>query len=179
MIHLRELDEDDWPALQACLGDAETVRYTEFEPLTEASARWLVQWALEKKQEEPRTAFVFGVTLSPETPVIGVATLTIRDLSLREADVGVILGREHWGHGYGAAAIQQLLALGFETLGLHRITSECDPNNLASARVLEKAGMRREGYLREHRSQKGRWVDRLLYAVLDRDWVSRTSVPAG
>ena len=65
--------------------------------------------------------------------------------------------------------MRDLLALGFETLHLHRITGECDPDNLGSARVLEKAGMVREGYLREHRRQKGRWVDRLLYAILDRD----------
>ena len=169
MLYLRELQEDDWLALQACLSDAETVRYTEFEPFTEASAQWLVQWALEKKQEEPRSAFVFGVMLSPDAPLIGVATLTIRNPALGEADVGVMIGREQWGHGYGTAAVRALLALGFETLYLHRITGECDPDNQASARVLEKAGMVREGYLRECRKQKGRWVDRLLYAVLDRD----------
>ena len=175
-VVLRELDESDWPALQCCLGDAETVRYTEFEPFTEASARRLVQWAREKKREEPRTAFVFGVMLSPDAPIIGVATLTIRDLALGEADVGVIIGRGHWGHGYGAAAVRGLLALGFDTLHLHRVTGECDPDNLGSARVLEKAGMRREGYLREYRRQKGRWVDRLLYAALDRD---RLTFPSG
>lgn len=176
MLCLRELRENDWSALQQCLGDAETVRYTEFEPFTEASARWLVQWALEKKQEEPRTVFVFGVTLSPDAPLVGVATLTLRNLSLREGDVGVILGREQWGHGYGAAAVQRLLALGFDTLRLHRLTGECDPVNHASARVLEKAGMVREGLRRECYWQKGRWVDRLLYAALDRD---RLTLPGG
>ena len=166
MLYLRELRESDWPALQACLSDTETVRYTEFEPFTEASAQWLIKWALEKKQEEGRTVFVFGVTSSPGAPVIGVATLTIRDLTPGEADVGVMLGRMHWGHGYGTAAVQQLLTLGFDTLHLHRITGECDPANLSSARVLKRAGMVREGYLRECRRQKGHWVDRLLYAGL-------------
>ena len=169
LVTLRELQEDDWPALLHCLGDAETVRYTEFEPFTEASALWLVQWAREKKQEEPHSVFVFAVMLSPDTPLIGVATLTIRNLALGEADVGVIIGREQWGHGCGTAAVQKLLTLGFETLHLHRISGECDPENLGSARMLEKAGMVREGYLRECRKQKGRWVDRLLYAILDRD----------
>ncbi len=172
MLYLREIDENDWPALLHCLSDAETVRYTEFEPFTEASARWLVQWALEKKLEEPRSVFVFGVMLSPDTPLIGVATLTIRNPALGEADVGVIIGREQWGHGYGTAAVRDLLTLGFDTLRLHRITGECNPENLGSARVLEKAGMRREGYLHEHRRQKGCWVDRLLYAILDRDWLT-------
>ena len=42
-VTLRELQEVDWPVIQACLADEETVRYTEFEPFTEASARWMVQ----------------------------------------------------------------------------------------------------------------------------------------
>lgn len=169
-VTLREIDESDWPALLHCLGDPETVRHTEFEPFTEASAQWLVQWAREKQQEDPRLTFVFGVTLSPDAPIAGIATLIIRNLSLGEADVGVIIGQGQWGHGYGTAAVRALLTLGFETLHLHRITGECDPENLGSALVLEKAGMRREGFLREYRKQKGRWVDRLLYAILDRDW---------
>ncbi len=171
MLYLRDLDEDDWPALQQCFDDAETVRYTEFEPFTEASARRLMQWATEKKREEPRSVFAFGLTVSPEAPIIGIATLTIRDLSLGEADVGVIIGREHWGNGYATAAVRSLLTVGFDTLYLHRITGECDPDNRGSARVLEKAGMVREGHLRECRKQKGCWVDRLLYAILDRDWL--------
>ncbi len=172
MLYLRELNKDDWPALQHCLGDPETVRYTEFEPFTEATARWLVQWAQEKKREEPRIIFAFGIAVSPDTPIIGIATLTIRDLDLGEADIGVIIEREQWGHGYGSAAVRDLLALGFDTLHLHRISGECDPGNRGSARVMEKAGMRCEGHLREHRKQKGRWVDRLLFAVLDRDWLT-------
>lgn len=174
-ITLRELHEDDWPAIQQCFSDADTVRYTEFETFTEISARWLVRWALDKKQEEPRTAFVYGIEVSADAPIVGIATLTVRNPALGEADVGVIIGRDFWGKGYATAAVQELLSLGFGTLELHRISGECDPANLASARVLEKAGMKLEKYLREHRQQKGHWVDRLLYAISDRDWLTRQS----
>ena len=152
------------------MGDQETVRFTEFEALTKAAARGLVQWALDKEREQPRQAFVFGISLPPSTVLMGIATLTVRDFALREADIGFIIGREHWGRGYAAAAVRQSLRLGFETLHLHRIYAECDPANLGSVRVMEKVGMRREGHLRECRRQKGKWVDRLLYAVLDWEW---------
>lgn len=175
MLHLREIQETDWPTIQQCFGDAETVRYTEFGPFTESSAWWLVQWALEKKQEKLRSAFVYGVEVAADAPIVGIATLTIRNLVLGEADVGVVIGREQWGKGYATAAVQELLTLGFGTLKLHWIYGECDPANLGSARVLEKAGMKLEKYLREHRQQKGRWVDRLLYAISDRDWLMRQS----
>ncbi len=169
-LTLREIQKDDWPALQACLGDEETVRFTEFEPLTEARARGLVSWALEARQKEPRQAFVFGISPMPGAGLIGIATLIIRDAELREADIGFIVRREHWGRGYATAAVREMLALGFRTLHLHRIYGECDPANAGSGRVMEKAGMVREGLRRECLWQKGRWVDRLLYAVLDREW---------
>ncbi len=60
-----------------------------------------------------------------------------------------------------------LLRFGFETLGLHRIHAIVEPENVASTRVLEKVGMRREGHLRDHRYAKGRWRDSLLYAILE------------
>ena len=170
---LREMQEDDWLALQVCLGDEETVRFTEWEPLTEAGAQGLVSWAREARQKEPRQAFVFGISQPPSAELIGIATLTIRDFALREADIGVIVGREHWGNGYATAAVRELLELGFGTLGLHRIYGECDPANAGSGRVMEKAGMVREGLRRECLRQKGRWVDRLLYAVLDWEWADR------
>lgn len=173
MSKLREIRTEDWAALAALLADPEAVRHTEFEPFSEASARALVGWALVKAREEPRTAYVFGISPSPGGVLVGAATLTVRDAALGEADIGFILGREHWGRGHATAAADALLGLGFGRLGLHRITGECAPDNPASARVLEKVGMTREGCRQECYRQKGRWVDRLLYAILDHEWVER------
>ena len=52
---------------------------------------------------------------------------------------------------------------------MHRIYATCDVNNVASARVLEKAGMQREGLLRQDMLLRGRWRDSYLYAILEDD----------
>ncbi len=130
----------------------------------------MVQWASEKSFERPRTAFVFGISIPSNGELVGVATLTVRDVVSRQADIGFIIGQEHWGKGYATATVKELLTLGFERLGLHRISGECDPANPGSARVMEKVKMVREGHLREYRWQKEQWVDRLLYAILDHEW---------
>ena len=67
--------------------------------------------------------------------------------------------------------------MGFELLGLHRIIARCDARNGASARVMERLGMRREGHLVENEFIKGEWTDELLYALLEQEWRSRA--PAG
>ena len=92
---------------------------------------------------------------------------------------GYCLNRDYWGHGYATEAAQAVISFGFEQLGLHRIFAICDPCNVASWRVLARAGMRREGHLLEDRWQKGQWRDSYLYAILEREWerVQHQSLP--
>lgn len=63
-----------------------------------------------------------------------------------------------------------MLAHGFTTLGVHRIEAFCVADNTGSAHVLEKIGLRQEARLRDKEYYKGRWWDRLVYAVLEPDW---------
>jgi RimJ/RimL family protein N-acetyltransferase len=66
-----------------------------------------------------------------------------------------------------------MLRLGFETVGLHRIFGRCDAENVASARLMERLGMRREAHLRENEFFKGRWSDEYKYAILSSEWQQR------
>lgn len=67
--------------------------------------------------------------------------------------------------------------LGFEVLGLHRVTADCFADNVGSGRVLEKIGMRREKHSRGSawHCELG-WVDEYEYAVLRGEWSSRTTL---
>jgi len=68
-----------------------------------------------------------------------------------------------------------LLRLGFEGLVLHRIAGHLDARNTASARVLERAGLRREAHLVENEFIKGEWTDELIYAIRRSEWAARQS----
>jgi RimJ/RimL family protein N-acetyltransferase len=87
-----------------------------------------------------------------------------------EGEIGFELDPSHWGQGYATEAVQAVLDFGFTQLSHHRIWSWCIADNIGSARVLEKVGMQREGRQREVEFFKGRWWDRLLYAILDYEW---------
>jgi RimJ/RimL family protein N-acetyltransferase len=67
-------------------------------------------------------------------------------------------------------AARRLLDYLFETFGLHRVSAICDVENTASARVLERLGMRREGHFVESVWFKGRWGSEYGYALLRREW---------
>lgn len=76
----------------------------------------------------------------------------------------------YWGLGYASEAARAMLAFGFNEIELHRIWAQCNAENQASWRVLEKLGMRLEGRLRQDDFFKGRWWDDLIYAILENEW---------
>jgi len=75
--------------------------------------------------------------------------------------------------GGGIVGDCALLRLGLEGLGLHRIVARCDARNTASARVMERIGMRREAHFVRNEFLKGEWTDELIYAILRSEWAAR------
>ncbi|WP_437984868.1 GNAT family N-acetyltransferase [Sorangium sp. So ce117] len=98
------------------------------------------------------------------TPV-GAITLDRRSGAAScRAELGYVLARGHWGRGITTRAASLALDRGFADLGVARIEAYVDPDNVASMRVLEKAGMVREGHLRCYLMHRGAVRDRYLYA---------------
>jgi RimJ/RimL family protein N-acetyltransferase len=115
--------------------------------------------------------FQLAITLPAESEqLIGNCGLRVNNPQQREGNIGYELAPGYWGCGYATEAARAMLAFGFDGLGLHRIWAECVADNVASAHVLQKLGMRCEAHLREHEHFKGRWWDSLVYAMLDHEW---------
>jgi RimJ/RimL family protein N-acetyltransferase len=87
-----------------------------------------------------------------------------------QGEIGFTLHPDHQGHGYATEASRALLRHAFENLGLHRVFGRLEPRNVASARVLEKLGMRREALLLENEWVRGEWQSEAIYALLAREW---------
>jgi RimJ/RimL family protein N-acetyltransferase len=165
-LRIREWRLGDWPAAHEYASDPEVVRYLDWGPNTEAETRAFIRETMRTRRKRPRTRYDLAVALRSTDRVIGGARLWIESTQHREGSIGYTLARSNWGQGYATEVAAGLLRLGLETLGLHRIHAIVEPENVASARVLEKVGMRREGHLRDHRFAKGRWRDSLLYAIV-------------
>ena len=102
---------------------------------------------------------------------VGSVGLTLREADYRHsAEIGYWLGQPFWGRGIATAAVKAMTAYAFESLGLTRLEAHIFARNHASARVLEKAGFQREGYLRKASMKEGEELDNVLYAVLKEDW---------
>ena len=87
--------------------------------------------------------------------------------------LGYGLAQRYWGRSYMAEAVAAIIDWALRQDGVYRVWAVCDVENRASARVLEKVGMRREGRLRENFRTSEGWADSCLYAILDHEWEAR------
>ena len=87
----------------------------------------------------------------------------------RRAEIAVNIAKELWGCGYGTEAIRAVISAGFSRYDFNRIEGNCMVQNVAAARVLEKAGMKFEGILREYLYAKGAFHNVKLYSILRSD----------
>jgi RimJ/RimL family protein N-acetyltransferase len=101
--------------------------------------------------------------------LIGSVGLRDIDREHEQAELGFWIGREWWGHGYAREAAAAVIAFGFGVLGLNRICAHHMERNPAAGRVLQAAGMQREGILRQRVRKWGAYEDVVLYAILRDD----------
>ncbi len=94
---------------------------------------------------ESGAEFYWAVTLRPSDRAIGGISCRPRGHS---ADFGYVLDQRYWRQGLATEAAQAVVRWLFTLDTIYRVWATCDVNNLASARVLEKAGLSREGVLR-------------------------------
>jgi RimJ/RimL family protein N-acetyltransferase len=170
---LREFQESDWRAVHAMTQDEQVTRYIPVDTPSEEETREAIQVQIAGRRADP-PHYYFAISLRATGTLIGVCALFIRYDELRQGEILYVLNRPYWGRGYATEAARALLEVGFRELDLHRIYATCRPANVASWRVMEKLGMRREGHLVKHRWMKGRWQDSLLYAILDHEWQARS-----
>jgi RimJ/RimL family protein N-acetyltransferase len=88
----------------------------------------------------------------------------------QQVEIGYVLHPDAQGQGFATEASRALVDLAFRELDAHRVFGRIDARNLASGRVLERLGMRREAHLVSNEWVKGEWTDEAIYAVLASEW---------
>lgn len=116
------------------------------------------------------TAYPFFLYRKEDNALIGgLALANIRRGVAQAGSLGYWVGAPYARCGFMTAAVRALVPAAFDLLRLHRVEAACIPTNLASVRLLERTGFRREGYARAYLCINGMWQDHLLYAQLRTD----------
>ncbi|MDO8288123.1 MAG: GNAT family protein [Parvibaculum sp.] len=167
---LRDFKKSDLKAVHAYSSLEEVARYLVWGPNSLAQSKQAIEGFIDDQRMRPREIFDVAVTLKPKREVIGGAGVRIIDRDNLTGEIGYTLHPDYWGFGLATEATRALLDAGFNELGLQRIVAHCDQRNKASARVMERLGMRREGAFRGSKIIHGHWRDEYLYAILAEDF---------
>jgi [ribosomal protein S5]-alanine N-acetyltransferase len=171
---LREFEEADFTSTNIYERDPEVVRYQSHGVRSPAESRDYIRAVIEESRKSPRHLFDLAVTLREDGRLIGRCGMRMTAPEIREAALWYVLHPAFWRRGYITEAARALVGFGFEDLDVHRFFIDCDPQNIGSARVAQKLGMRREAHFVENAWLKGEWRDSLIYAILEREWRAST-----
>jgi [ribosomal protein S5]-alanine N-acetyltransferase len=166
---LRAIRADDWQSVHRYMSD----------PLV---IKWLPEGTLDEKQSRE------FATKNTSENFQAVAVLT-RDSNEfighmvfhpwfvpQTYEIGWVFSREHQRRGYASEAARSLLAYAFESMHSHRVIATCQPENVASWRVMEKLEMRQEAFFRKCiRRPSGEWWDEYFYAILAEEYFRRAA----
>lgn len=90
-----------------------------------------------------------------------------QDVYQKNAEIGYFIGEPYWGQGIASQAVKMIVEYGFRQLDFHRIFAGVFSYNMASAKVLEKAGFSFEGASVEAVYKNGELYDELRYAIIN------------
>jgi RimJ/RimL family protein N-acetyltransferase len=168
---LRPYAHADADAVYAYMRLPEVHRYLYSEPRSRPEVEALVaERADAGRLTKEGQAICLVADLAQTGELVGDCMLFWRSEEHEQGEVGYVFSPAYHGRGLATEAVGALLRLGFEGLGLHRITGRLDARNTPSARVLERAGLRREAHLVENEFVKGEWTDEMIYAMLRSEW---------
>jgi RimJ/RimL family protein N-acetyltransferase len=173
-LALRPYAPDDLDALHDIQSRPEVTRYLLFDARDRDQARKSLAEKIQATGPDGEGGSLTLAVVLPETgDLIGEALLFFRSREHALGEIGYMFHPDHAGHGYATEAARVMLRLGFEEYGLHRIVGRLDARNTASARVLERLGMRREAHFRQNEIIEGEWTDEFVYAILRAEWQER------
>lgn len=166
-LYLRRVVKEDVNEIFALRSNKETMKYVP-RPLVKTNEEAMEHIALIDSKIENNEGINWAITLKSNPKLIGIiGHYRIKPEHFR-AEIGYMLLPEYHGKGIITEAIKEASNYGFQTMKLHSIEAIIDPENFASERVLQKSGFVKEAHLKENEYYDGRFLDTVIYSILNK-----------
>jgi ribosomal-protein-alanine N-acetyltransferase len=166
-LYLRRVAKEDVNEIFALRSNKETMKYIP-RPLVKTEEDALAHIAMIDEKIENNEGINWAITLKNDPKLIGlIGHYRIKPEHFR-AEIGYMLLPEYHGKGIISEAIKETVKYGFEIMKLHSIEAVIDPENLASEKVLQKSGFVKEAHLKENEYYEGRFLDSVIYSILNK-----------
>jgi ribosomal-protein-alanine N-acetyltransferase len=164
---LRRVDANDINEIFALRSNPETMKYIP-RPLVKTDEDALEHIAMIDSKIDSNEGINWAITLKDNPKLIGViGHYRIKPENYR-AELGYMLLPEYHGKGIVSEAVKEAVKYGFQMMKLNSLEAIIDPENHASAKVLEKNGFVKEAHLKEYEFYEGRFLDTVIYSILNK-----------
>jgi aminoglycoside 6'-N-acetyltransferase len=175
-LYLRSFQDSDLDAFLSYRNDPLVARYQSWDiPYSRDKGAAFIDAMKNTTPGFPGQWYQIAIELKSSRSMIGDCVFSLLNEDPRQAEIGYSLARRYQGNGYATEAIHRLLDYLFGELNLHRVRAICDVENSASARLLERVGMRREAHFVESYWFKGHWSSEYWYGLLHWEWLEKTA----
>jgi RimJ/RimL family protein N-acetyltransferase len=169
-VVLRTIEQADLPRLWELLEDPEVAVLSEVGPIAPVSlARYEARFE-EQTEDPPKDQTWFAIEVDGD--VIGQGGLYGIDHFNQRCELGIALGRDYWGKGFGQDAIRTLVRYAFSYLNVNRVSLQVLANDPRAIGAYRKVGFVEEGRLRQQAWIRGHFQDELVMSVLREEWKS-------
>ena len=164
---IRNFEKNDYYDLYEYLSDIDTYKYEPGEPITIEIAKKL---CIERSKENK------FLTIELNNKVIGHVYLSqIKPFEFLTWEIGFIFNKIYQRKGYASESLNAIINHSFSNCNVHRIIGQCNPKNVASWKLMERVGMKREGKLRRNiyfkKDGKGDpiWLNTYVYGMFEEE----------
>jgi ribosomal-protein-alanine N-acetyltransferase len=167
-LTLRPPVPEDAPALLELAGDPDVTRWFSWGPYTaiEEPLRYIERLGRQRERGEQLDLLMVHREHGP-AGITGLSEFSGRD---SRCVVGTWFGRRFWGTGANRESKAMVAHLAFAVLGMHRLGSYSNPENVRSTKALLGVGFTLEGVLRHWHRHGERWLDVNVFGMLRADW---------
>jgi RimJ/RimL family protein N-acetyltransferase len=169
-VALRAYRDDDIPGLVEHINDEAITRFTIHIPHPYGENDALDFLQKNSKWYEEGTSYNLAIVRRKDDRVIGGIGLMNIEKQFHHAEIGYWLGKKYWGKGVTSRCVRAMVRLGFERLGLQRISAVIFSPNERSRKVLEKCGFVHEGTMRDRYVLDGKPVDGEIFSIISREY---------
>lgn len=166
---LRLAVPDDAEAIYAYRSDIIENQYQGWFPGSVEEVREYIK-SMPQTMEVVDYCYQFAIFSAGGERLIGDMGIIFTNHNMMQAEIGCTLNKDHQGKGYAMEALEGMVNYLFGKLKKRRIIASIDPRNMASIRLIERLGFRKEAHFRKSYYLRGEWVDDVIYAMLKEEW---------
>ena len=165
---LRQITPEDIHEVFAMRSNADVMKYIP-RPLCTTLAEAMALINMMKEKIETNEGINWAITLKGNNKMIGFIGLYQIQWQNHRAELGYMLIPDFQGMGIISEAIQLVIEYGFKEMRMHSLEAIIDPENIASARVLEKNNFIKEAHFKENGFFDGKFIDSVVYSLVQKE----------